>query len=41
MNFHYSMVFLVKKSCDISLISFKDIDKDMKKILQEIGKNSV
>ena len=34
----YSIVFLLKKDCDICLISFKDVYMDVKKILNEMVK---
>ena len=35
----YNIVFLVRKNCDICEVSYKDIEFDMKKILEEIGIN--
>ena len=35
----YNIVFLVKKNCDISLISFREVEDDIVKILQRVGQD--
>ena len=38
-NTGYNIVFLVKKNCDISCISFKEVEEDIIKILQRVGQD--